>query len=60
MTTCVVCGEYFRNSPWNSTTMCYNCHDDIDEFPPVVDLEDQLEVDILMNPSGHTKVLFDD
>ena len=60
MTTCVVCNEYFRQSPWNNTNVCYDCYDHIDEFPPLVDSEDQVEVDILMNPSGHTRVLFDD
>lgn len=60
MTTCVVCNEYFKQSPWNNSNMCYTCHDDVDEIPPMVDSEDQLEVDILMNPSGHTKVTFYD
>lgn len=60
MTTCVVCNEYFRQSPWNNTSVCYDCYESIDELPPLVDSEDQVEVDILMNPSGHTRVLFDD
>jgi hypothetical protein len=58
MTTCVVCEKYFKQSPWNNTNTCYSCYDDVDELPPEIDQEDQLEVDLLMNPSGHTKGLF--
>lgn len=59
MTTCVVCQEYFKPSPWNNSNMCYHCYDDLDEVP-VVDSEDQVELDILVNPTGVTKAVFYD
>jgi hypothetical protein len=58
MTTCVNCHEYFRQSPWNNSNLCYNCYDDLDELPPVVDPEDQVELDNLVNPTGHTKAVY--
>lgn len=60
MTTCVVCQEYFKPSAWNNSNMCYHCYDDLDEPVVVVDLEDQVELDILVNPTGVTKAIFYD
>ena len=59
MATCVHCGEYFRVSPWNSEgKACENCVDTLDE--PMYDAEDQVEVDMLMNPTGVTQAVFYD
>lgn len=59
MATCVHCGEYFRVSPWNSEgKACENCVDTLDE--PMYDPEDQVEVDMLMNPTGVTQAVFYD
>ena len=59
MATCVHCGEYFRVSPWDSEgKACENCVDTLDE--PMYDAEDQVEVDMLMNPTGVTQAVFYD
>lgn len=63
MATCVHCGEYFRVSPWNSEgKACENCVDTtyVTQEEPEYDDEDQVEVNMLMNPSGVTKAVFYD
>jgi hypothetical protein len=65
MTTCVICGEYYRLNSWhNNRTTCQNCVDN--EFPSGVlvplyaDSEYMLEKDKLLNPSGRTKAVYYD
>jgi len=55
---CLTCGDYFRTSQWNNSKECENCTDNqkVQEY----DSEDQVEVDILMNPSGVTRAVFYD
>lgn len=53
---CVTCHEYYRLSEYNNSTECSNCIDQLD-IPPV-DSEDRIELDILVNPSGHTKAVY--
>lgn len=56
MTTCVTCQEYYRKSEYNNSNECNNCIDQLDV--PLMDDEDALELEILINPSGHTKVYY--
>lgn len=55
---CLTCGDYFRTNQWNNSKECENCTDNqkVQEY----DSEDQVEVDILMNPSGVTRAVFYD
>ncbi len=54
---CKSCGEYFRRNQWNQGDECENCVD-TKEIP--MDTEDQVEVDLLMNPTGVTRAVFYD
>lgn len=59
MTTCVVCGEYFRLSPWHTNKLeCQNCTDVL--HSNYVDDDLEIEKTTLLNPSGKTKPVFYD
>lgn len=57
MSTCKLCGEYYRLSPYNKTNFCDSCS--TEDFP-LYDSDDQVEVDMLMNPSGKVQPVFYD
>lgn len=61
---CVTCTEYYRQTEYNTTNECCNCVDQLDLLEldsfNLMDTEDQVEVQLLMNPSGHTKVQYDE
>jgi hypothetical protein len=60
MTTCVICGEYYRLNSWHSSTVhCQNCVD-LQPINSRIDSDYKLEKDALLNPSGKTKAVFYD
>lgn len=53
---CIECGGYFRQTKWNNGATCESCADIV----YTLDGEEQIEVDLLQNPSGKTQPVFYD
>lgn len=60
MSTCKLCGEYYRLSPYNKTNFCDSCDSCSTEDFPLYDDDDRVEVDMLMNPTGKVQPVFYD
>lgn len=59
MPNCVKCGSHYRLDEYNSSLECCSCLDTLDcdeEF--TIDAEDQVDVDMIMNPTGVTRAVF--
>jgi hypothetical protein len=59
MSTCNICGEYYRLTPYNSSECCDDCCVHALE-PEYLTLDDQLDIDKIMNPSGRVQPVFYD
>ena len=55
MTTCTVCGCYFKQSEYNEEEECYDC---VDVLPPLYDSAYESDVQELVNPTGKTQAKF--
>ncbi len=58
MALCRTCGGYYKLSPYNESTECNDCVDQLGA--PILDDEDSIEVEHLLNPAGKTKARFSD
>jgi hypothetical protein len=55
MTTCTLCGGYFKQSEYNDSDECYDC---VDVVPPLYDSVFEADVQELVNPTGKTQAKF--
>lgn len=55
MTTCTICGSYFKKSIGNRLdSICPDCDGFTDNYD-ILDDEISLDIDFIMNPSGRVK-----
>lgn len=52
---CIICGNYFKHSPFNQTNECYDC---VDIVLPEIDAETEVDFELMKNPSGKTPAVF--
>lgn len=52
---CVICGNYFKQTAFNQTNECDEC---VDIVLPEIDAETEVDVELMLNPSGKTRAVF--
>lgn len=52
---CVICNNYFKQTPFNQTNECDEC---VDIVLPEIDAETELDFELMKNPSGRTPAVF--
>ena len=55
MAKCVICGNYFKHTPFNQTNECDDC---IDIVLPEIDAETEVDLELMRNPTGKTPAVF--
>ena len=56
---CTNCGEHYKFSPYNSSECCEVCLG-LEEYSTQLDVETELDIFKLKNPSGKTPVVFNE
>ena len=56
MATCAECKSFFRRSAYNPTNYCEKCLDGEE----IYDVEDDLDIQKLLNPTGKTPARYSD
>lgn len=52
---CIICGSYYKKHAFNQTNECDNC---VDFLLPEIDPETEVDLEIMLNPSGKTAPVF--
>lgn len=60
MANCVTCGAYYKRNQYNSTDHCENCLYDGGAADGDIMEEDEVDFDLILNPTGKTPARFSD
>jgi hypothetical protein len=58
MPNCIKCQCHYRLDEYNNSLECFSCLDTNPEEDLYLDEDDQVDVDMLTNPTGVTKAVF--